>query len=159
VAYSIHALPILSFVGQLCAAPPEGFEAEDKALHAMSPWPGNWCTVDDLHFMGDAFGQSRNFPSLAHMCSAAQKRVVHWENITQGGLGIESQFTQLQNSLRQSDHLDRYCKWFKWYCSGPVAILCQNSEDLARCGLAGEELLRQAGWESIQEDDKDTCAK
>ena len=71
VAYSTYALPILSFVGQSCAPPPEAIEAEGTALHAMSPGPGNWCTIDDFHFMGDAIGQPRNFPSLVEVCSAA----------------------------------------------------------------------------------------
>ena len=155
VAYSTYALPILSFVGQLCAPSLEVLGAEGKALHAMSHGPGNWCTTRDLQYMVEGFGQPRNFPSLAHMCFAAQKRVYQWENSAQGGLEVELRFSQLQAALAQSNHLDRYVRWHEWFCKGPIATLFDNSQRLDGLGLMSSELLRQAGWNTTSHEHND----
>ena len=152
VAYSTYALPILSFVGQLCAPPREAFEAEEKALRAMCPGPGNWCSILDLHTMSEGFGQPRSFPSLAHMCAASQMRVHQWENYAQGGLQVQNKIRQLQVVIAQSDLMDRYVRWFSWYTTGPVATLHNNSVTLESTGLGASVLLTKAGWDVIPAD-------
>ena len=150
MAYSTYVLPILSFIGQLSAPPQEALEAEAKALRAMAPGPGNWCSMTDLLVMGESFGQARSFPGLSHMCLAAQKRVFQWEHSAQGGLAVQSKFGQLKHAIAQTEHMDRYVRWVSWYRKGPVATLNDTSLSLDRLGLSSAELLGQAGEEKSE---------
>jgi hypothetical protein len=151
-AYTCYVLPILSFVGQLSKPPDAALQAEAHAFRLMFPGPGNWCTQADLHYMSSFFGQSKDLPSLAHMCSAAQKRVFVWEDLRQGGLKINSKFKELAAAKRNTEFFGRLARWHGWYDNGATAVLFHNSQHLADCGLDSEHLLRLAGWDNIPSD-------
>ena len=154
LAYTTYVLPILSFVGQLCAPPKSALETEMQAFRHLIPGPGNWCVQNDLWYMADNFGQARNLPSLVHLCMAAQKRVYLWENRAQGGLAIRDRFLQLQRSMSSSRHRVRNARWESWYHKGPVATLHCNSVKMDEWGLSSASLLRNAGWEDIDPDNR-----
>ena len=154
LAYTMYVLPTLCFVGQLCEPPHEALVAEAQAFRDLIPGPGNWCIQNDLWYMADQFGQARNLPSLSHVCAASQKRVQLWENRLQGGLRIVDRFYELRGSMSATAHLDRIVQWESWYQKGPISTLFRNSAKLDGCGLNSTVMLRNAGWEDIDPDNR-----
>ena len=152
LAYTIYALPILSYVGQLCEPPQEALDAETLAFRDLIPGPGNWRIQDDLWYMGDHFGQARSLPSLRHMCTAAQKRVYLWGSRAQGGLGIGDCFCDLKRAMSCTAHLARIVRWDSWFRRGPVATLHRTSAMLDERGLSSSLLVSTAGWDQIDPD-------
>ena len=95
-AYATYVLPTLSFIAQLRAPSPEVLGAESQALRGMLPGPYQWCIEEDLFYLAEVYGQSRSFPSVMHVCRAAQKRVMLYENMEHGGLHIKEKQTELE---------------------------------------------------------------
>ena len=143
-AYTAYTLPILSFVGQLGAPSPAALEMEAKALRNMTPGPYRWCAPEDLFHLSELYGQARAFPSLLHMCMAAQKRVYEFENRHHGGLQIDTKFCELRTWKQDSEHTNRIFQWFQWFDKGPVATLYRNSRDLDSMKLDTITLLQLA---------------
>ena len=135
MAYLIYIFPILSFVAQLQNPPVWVLEAEEKALRLIIPGPYRWILKDDLFHLSECYGQKISLPSLAHVCSAAQKRVYTLEHIQKGGLRIHNKQEELTQCMRRSDHLNRMHRWGSWFQNGPVATLFNNSKTLDEIGL------------------------
>ena len=154
VAYTTYVLPILSYVAQICAPSDEALAYENRAIRLLFRGPGHWCSNNDLWFAADHFGQARNLPSLSHMCMAAKKRVELWEKYASGGLGARAKYRQLQDTLSCTDHINRVARWSSWYYNGPIATLHKNSDILGGWGLHGATLLKAAGWEDIDPEDR-----
>ena len=98
-----------------------------------------------LHHIKEHFGQVHNIPSLKHLSQAAQKRVAVWENEIEGGLAIQARHEQLQAAIRESDFLNRYVLWNRWYQHGPVSTLHNNNCILDALGFDNQTLLVKAG--------------
>ena len=118
MAYIIYIFPILSFVAQLQKPPVWVLEAEEKALRLIIPGPYRWILKEDLFHLSECYGQKVSLPSLAHVCSAAQKRVYTFEHIQKGGLKVDRKQDELIQFMRESDHLKRMHKWGAWFQNG-----------------------------------------
>ena len=67
---------------------------------------------------------------------------------------MQARNEQLQNAIWDSSYLKRFVVWNNWYRHGPVATLHGNNLMLDQCGLDSQELLRRAGWDSIDVADR-----
>ena len=123
MAYTTYVLHILLYIRQFCDPLVAALEGELNAFRAFVSGPGNWCIRQDMYYMADSFGQAWNFPSLVHVCAAAEKRVYVWEDRAQGGLAIEGKLSQLQNAMSNTEHLGRIVQWREFYKNGPW-LLC-----------------------------------
>ncbi|CAK0837520.1 unnamed protein product [Prorocentrum cordatum] len=84
-AYSVIALPVLSFGAKLDGPPPDWEKTEVAAIRKLFLRPGQWCCPDDLRCL-QLLGFPKSLPDLRVRPVAAQCRVAHLEASGQGGL-------------------------------------------------------------------------
>ena len=144
MAYIIYIFPILSFVAQLQKPPEWVLKAEEEALRLIIPGPYRWILKEDLFHLSECYGQKISLPSLAQVCSAAQKRVYTFEHILKGGLRIQCKQEELIRCMRASEHLNRIHRWGSWLQNGPVTTLFNNSRALDEAGLDTSRIIDTA---------------
>lgn len=118
-AYSVFVLSVLLFVCQLDSPPPEWEQAEAKAMRALAPGPGNWCTPEDLHNL-TAMGFTKGFPRLHMLATAIKFRVASNEAAARGGLFIADKAAELLWYRTNGNFMLRAGTWGRWYGRFPV---------------------------------------
>ena len=105
--YNTFILPVLTYVAQLCPVTPEVIAVEAKALRDLLPGPFAWVLPQDLHYLADLYGQHVSAPSIRDVCSAAQLRILTYENQGQGGLKVRECAEELHALRMNTDFSGR----------------------------------------------------
>ena len=151
-AYQTYILPTLSFLAQFRKPGGEVYKAEGKALAYMVPGPGHWCEKEDFYQLGKHLGQQKSFPSVGDMGLAARTRLMVFENLTQGGLGISVKFRNLQDTLRNMDSMGRLDLWHSWFFEGILAHIHSCRAELGLWDLNVSTLLDSAATPRSEEE-------
>jgi len=140
-AYNTFAFSVLSFVAQLENPPASAIQAERKALTRVAPGPGNWCTPEDLWHLQQAFGFSFRVRGLALTATAAQIRVVVWENVHHGGINLLPRAQELDRLIRGPDYPLRSIRLRNWYALSHLFTLRNAWQQLRDMRLNRTSLL------------------
>ena len=133
---------------------PDGgvLQVEDRALRAMVPGPYQWCTKNDL-FSLKQYGQSRAFPSLAHMSTSARCRMVNFENLARGGLRLREKMAAVKEAMQFSSQcLGRQQLWSTWFRKGILNDMLSSLQEITSVGLSVASLKEKAAGSRDVED-------
>ena len=139
-AYNIFAFPVMSFVAQLERPPKAAIQMERLALARIMPGPHNWSTPEDLWRLQQCFGFTYKVRSLTHTATAAQLRVILWENQAYGGIQLHERCRALQNLLHAPDFPVRRWRLDEWYTSSHLLVLRQAWDQLRTMQLTPTSL-------------------
>ena len=133
-AYNTFILPVFSFLWQFFNPPNTLYKAEQLGLFRLTPGPGFWCTVGDLHHLDSLISFPVVFKDIRTSAWAAKLRLAH-QVFAQNLTPLVEDF---QHDLQHlPPHLD---SWRKWYDSSIVWALQSAVMDANNLGIRAETI-------------------
>jgi len=139
--YNAFTLPIFSYLGQLCEPSDEVYQAELSSLAKLSHGPGNWCTAQDLWYLGLSFSSTFAFKTLKFSTWASKLRLVFVEcHLSPTSWNAHEKAQELRECVANSSRPLERAEWFEWYQSSFACSLDNAAAEAEALGISTQNV-------------------